>query len=202
MATTANYGWTTPDDTDLVKDGASAIRSLGTAIDTTVKSVSDASGLVHINTTSYSAVASQSINDVFSSTYDNYRILISGTHSASGQLRIRLRASGTDNTTASSYVSQILASTSTATAGNRQTTTYFVLNDYDSTLVNTTSIDIFRPALAEATGLTSLGLRSTSGAYLNMTSGTHNQTVAYDGLTLIPETGNMTGTIRIYGYRN
>jgi hypothetical protein len=36
MATTTNYSWTTPDDTDLVKDGASAIRSLGTAIDSTV----------------------------------------------------------------------------------------------------------------------------------------------------------------------
>jgi hypothetical protein len=36
MPTTTNYGWTTPADTDLVKDGASAIRSLGTAIDTTV----------------------------------------------------------------------------------------------------------------------------------------------------------------------
>ena len=35
MATTTNYGWTTPDDTALVKDGASAIRSLGTSIDTT-----------------------------------------------------------------------------------------------------------------------------------------------------------------------
>ena len=36
MATTTNYGWTTPDDTALVKDGASAIRTLGTSIDTTV----------------------------------------------------------------------------------------------------------------------------------------------------------------------
>jgi len=36
MATTSNYSWTTPDDTDLVKDGASAIRTLGSAIDTTV----------------------------------------------------------------------------------------------------------------------------------------------------------------------
>lgn len=36
MPTTTNYGWTTPADTDLVKDGASAIRTLGTSIDTTV----------------------------------------------------------------------------------------------------------------------------------------------------------------------
>jgi len=35
MATTTNYGWTTPDDTALVKDGAAAIRTLGTSIDTT-----------------------------------------------------------------------------------------------------------------------------------------------------------------------
>jgi hypothetical protein len=36
MATTTNYSWSTPDNTALVKDGAAAIRSLGTAIDTTV----------------------------------------------------------------------------------------------------------------------------------------------------------------------
>jgi hypothetical protein len=34
MATTTNYNWATPDDTDLVKDGASAIRTLGSSIDT------------------------------------------------------------------------------------------------------------------------------------------------------------------------
>jgi len=39
MATTTNYSWTTPDDTALVKDGAAAIRSLGTAIDTTTKNL-------------------------------------------------------------------------------------------------------------------------------------------------------------------
>jgi len=39
MATTTNYGWTTPDDTALVKDGASAIRTLGSSVDTTVKAL-------------------------------------------------------------------------------------------------------------------------------------------------------------------
>lgn len=33
MANTTNFGWETPDDTDLVKDGASAMRTLGNAID-------------------------------------------------------------------------------------------------------------------------------------------------------------------------
>jgi hypothetical protein len=39
MATTTNYGWTTPNDTDLVKDGAAAIRTLGSSIDTTTKNL-------------------------------------------------------------------------------------------------------------------------------------------------------------------
>jgi hypothetical protein len=36
MATTTNFGWTTPDDTSLVKDGAAAIRTLGQSIDTSM----------------------------------------------------------------------------------------------------------------------------------------------------------------------
>lgn len=39
MATTTNYSWTTPDDTALVKDGAAAIRTLGSSVDTTVKNL-------------------------------------------------------------------------------------------------------------------------------------------------------------------
>lgn len=33
MPTTSNFGWTTPADTDLVKDGAAAIRTLGNGVD-------------------------------------------------------------------------------------------------------------------------------------------------------------------------
>jgi len=49
MATTTNFGWSTPDDSANVKDGAAAIRSLGTAVDTTVatmvpKTIVDAKG--------------------------------------------------------------------------------------------------------------------------------------------------------------
>jgi len=45
MATTTNYGWTTPDDTALVKDGASAIRTLGTSVDTTTKNLNPSTTL-------------------------------------------------------------------------------------------------------------------------------------------------------------
>jgi hypothetical protein len=39
MATTSIFGWTTPDDTALVKDGASAIRSLGTSVDSNLGAI-------------------------------------------------------------------------------------------------------------------------------------------------------------------
>jgi hypothetical protein len=45
MATTTNYSWSTPDDTALVKDGAAAIRSLGTSVDTTTKALNPSTTL-------------------------------------------------------------------------------------------------------------------------------------------------------------
>jgi hypothetical protein len=39
MATTTNYSWVTPDNTDLVKEGAEAIRTLGSSVDSTVYSL-------------------------------------------------------------------------------------------------------------------------------------------------------------------
>jgi hypothetical protein len=45
MATTTNYGWATPDNTDLVKDGALAIRTLGSSVDTTTKALNPSTTL-------------------------------------------------------------------------------------------------------------------------------------------------------------
>lgn len=45
MATTTNYSWTTPDDTALVKDGAAAIRTLGSSVDTTLKNLNPSTTL-------------------------------------------------------------------------------------------------------------------------------------------------------------
>jgi hypothetical protein len=45
MASTTNYNWSTPDDTSLVKDGAAAIRTLGSSIDTTTKALNPSTTL-------------------------------------------------------------------------------------------------------------------------------------------------------------
>jgi hypothetical protein len=48
VANSTFYGWEEPDDSDYVKDGALAIRTLGNAIDTTVNKIENFKGeIVH-----------------------------------------------------------------------------------------------------------------------------------------------------------
>jgi hypothetical protein len=65
MANTSNFGWETPDDTDLVKDGALAIRTLAGAIDTSFVGVA----LNAQTGATYTAVLSDGLNKVV--TMDN-----------------------------------------------------------------------------------------------------------------------------------
>lgn len=48
MANSPTYGWEEPDDSDYVKDGALAMRTLGNAIDSTVNKIeSSKGGILH-----------------------------------------------------------------------------------------------------------------------------------------------------------
>lgn len=48
MATSPNYGWVEPNDTDYVKDGAEAMRDLGNAIDSTLYDIESYAGrMIH-----------------------------------------------------------------------------------------------------------------------------------------------------------
>lgn len=44
MANSPIYGWEEPDDSDFVKDGAAAMRTLGNAIDTTTNKIENFKG--------------------------------------------------------------------------------------------------------------------------------------------------------------
>lgn len=60
MASTTSFGWSTPDNTDLVKDGALAIRTLGEAIDTSFKGLAVNAQTV----SSYTAVLADGLNKI------------------------------------------------------------------------------------------------------------------------------------------
>jgi hypothetical protein len=196
--TTPNYGWTVPTSTDLVKDGATAIETLGDAIDASMNTAlgTKKAGMVLLNTTSFSAVASQSINDVFSATYDNYKIVVDYVNSTSSGFRMRLRVGGADNSTASSYtVQQVLGVSPTTVSSNAVVDSFFALPNGNTTKC-VTEITLIDPFLAENTTLTCYGGRSDR---VTINSGFHNQSVSYTGITLLAETGTVSGTAYIYG---
>jgi hypothetical protein len=196
MGTTTNNGWPTPVATDLVKDGWEAIKDLGDAIDTTLGVYAPStSGLTLINTTSFSGVSSQSINDVFSATYKNYKIILDLTSSTSIAFRARLRVGGADNSTASSYTSQEVRGSST-TAAAFQTVDSFFQFGYANTTASLIELTLVNPFLAVNTSFACFGGRNDRSASV---TGYHNQSTSYTGITLIPESGTITGTAYIYG---
>ena len=203
MATTTNYGWTTPDDTALVKDGAAAIRTLGSSIDTSLNTAlgTKKAGLVLLNTTSFSGVSSQSINDVFSATYSNYRVLLNITSSsASPGITLRYRVSGTD-ATGNDYHSQEISAASTTVAGERSSPQTFI--DRVAVSITTTggiaSMDIFNPFATEYTNLFS-NYAFFDATAIRSRAGQHRLANSYTGFTLTSGSGTITGNVSVYGY--
>jgi hypothetical protein len=199
--TTPIYGFPYPESSDLVADYPALGQDLAEDVEAAIAAVPPG-GLVHIATESFSAVSSVSLNNVFTSAYDNYKIILTGNSDSNRDPLIRLRVGGSDNSTASSYVRQRLLVNASTISGARVTSDAAVLGTLDTGLLNILSIEITQPFLATATALVNLNTRSASGALFEANSITHNQTVSYDGFTLFLSAGNITGTIRVYGYAN
>ena len=160
-----------------------------------------APGIDLISTTSFSAVTSLSLNNVFSATYENYRVVINHLPTIVQDSTIRLRVAGADNSTASSYVIQRLVATGTTVAGVRTTDSSWAAWQQNTTRYNTTVMEFYRPFLAQTTNIQSFVTSSELSAYLAFYVGTHNQATSYDGITLFSTSGTMTGSVSVYGYK-
>ena len=211
MATTTTYyGFDIPQSTDLVKDGATAIATLGQDIDTAMNTAlgTKKSGLVLLNTTSFSAVSSQSVSTIFTSTYQNYRVVITlSSISAALTLRMRMRSGSTDASGADYNGSFIrLPSGSTTVVGDYYggNTSFDLTNALLSTTGerNSLSFDLYNPQIARMTSMTSLDSEQLNSGGHNIVARAafHGVASAYDGFTLIASTGNMTGEVSTYGY--
>lgn len=195
MATTTNYGWTTPDDTALVKDGAAAIRTLGSSIDTSLNTAlgTKKAGLVLLNTTSFSGVSSQSFNNVFSSTYDNYRI-VANISAAGATTTFRFRTSAVDNANAS-YANQFVGASWNNTGFSVGSTgaTSFPVPQFNT--VSNFVRDVINPFATAQTDIVGMYLMNTDTGLWN---GQFRNTTSFDGFSIIG-TG-LSGTISVYGY--
>lgn len=204
--TTTNYGWAIPQSTDLVKDGATAIATLGSAIDTSMNTAlnKNKAGLVLLNTTSFSAVASQSINDVFSATYTNYRIVISNlTQSASvNGVYFRLRVSGSDQASGYYHTTFYNAGSSFTSASGSNVSFMGYAAIADTTNASFITIDLSSPfATAATTSLLNMNTNLGAGLpTLQFTAGVYSPTTSFTGFSLVAAAGTTTGTVSVYGY--
>ena len=268
--TTPNFGWAVPTSTDLVKDGAVAIETLGDAIDAslvdlkggtsgqvlkknsntdmdfiwsadsagmtnpmtttgdTIYSSSGStparlgigstgqiltvaggvptwatpaaggSGLTLINRTSVSAAASQSFNNVFSSTYENYLVTFNETAASTNGVisYLRLRASGSDNTS-NYYYAQSRRSYSNTVAGSSSSGASEIQLIYTETgKQGQYTLNINAPQQAQWTGVSGIGAMFAESLSLGAQV---QDTNAYDGFTIYVNSGTFTGIVSIYG---
>jgi len=148
-----------------------------------------------------------SINGVFSSTYTNYHIvydLISASsHTA---LNMRLRVSGTDNTTATSYKvggldSSIPFAVSGLTSQTSDSDKFSKLGWVGSVSINGGVFDIFQPFIAAKTTYVGSHFGNAAGDwYYSAGGGSHTEATSYDGFSLLT-TQSLTGAIYIYGWQ-
>lgn len=159
-------------------------------------------GLTLISATSCSAVASQAVT-AFSSTYDNYRIIISGSGTADNYLFIKLRSGSTDSSTAYYwYANRYFSSNATQAAQGSNGTAGFEVSQTANGCWSV--IDLIQPFTTNRTGIGAYGSNYDTNNNRSVTiwsGGMHNATTSYDGFNAIWTTGAFTGTIFVYGYK-
>ena len=201
MATTTNYSWTTPDNTAYVKDGASAIRTLGSSVDTTLFTALGGAypGLRLIKKqTIGTGVSSVAVTSAFSATYENYLIVVSGGASSSnGAMNLQFTGGTTAYYWGMSYLSYGNNSPLGLTNSNAGNFGYVGFANVNGL---TASINVNSPFLTKYTTITA-GVPSET--YAGQTNGVQRANTSYTGFSLIHDVGGGTftgGTIYVYGY--
>lgn len=160
-------------------------------------------GLVLISSTTIgSAVSSVAITGVFDSTYDNYRVLVSGgAGSTSSDFNMTIGAANTGYYYGLWGVSYANAAT---TAAGSNATSFANVGTFNANGLFA-DIMVLSPNLAKNTMIHATYARNSTGAtgaaYTH--SGFLNNTTQYTDFTLTCGAGTVTGgTIKVYGYRN
>lgn len=225
MPTTTNFGWTTPADTDLVKDGAAAIRTLGNGIDTSlldlkggttgqvltkntntdldfVWSAPASGGETLISTTTLSG-ASVTLSSI-PQTYNDLKLVIRNYRGggAGETLRVRVNADSTANRHRTLTIGSETVGAFNATSWGIQSAPTSTANSginvltvYDYTNTATWKLAIGFNAYSDDTTPANVAFYNRTHAY--------NQTGAVTSLVLFPNDGNNFGggTVLLYGVK-
>ena len=154
------------------------------------------------STATFSASSAVNIDSKFSATYTNYKVIMQFTCSDNDtNVFIRLRASGTDTST--DYVNPTFRFTATGSASEEGGTSSWKIVSAGSTETNAADLTIYNPFAAKHTAFTTMGYGSynptTFSGYGNFAVGRQKSTTSFDGITILPSAGTITGTAQVYG---
>jgi hypothetical protein len=202
MATTPIYGFETPDDTDLVKDGALSIRTALDDVDTTLGTAlnsNDYAGLVLVKKqTIGTGVSSVSVTGAFSSAYDNYKIIVSTRYSAGGN-RIYLRGSSSTGATYRGNFIYMQFSNGTVNGVSVNSASFFDMGLTSANNRTVSTMDLC--GVNDAAISTNLSGFTTSDDYNSQFFQVDTANNSSTALTVQPAGGTMTGgAIYVYGY--
>jgi hypothetical protein len=160
--------------------------------------------LVFLSSETFSGVSSVSIDDVFSADYTNYKVLVNISVSSvadSTTLNVRVRASGSDLTTSTAYEYGRIR------VGARNGVPPETQNSVADGLIPFGTMNSILGPGAEIYFYDPFNLNNTrvftnvTGRSLELVGGIVINSLAYDGFTIFPTTGTVTGTIIVYGIR-
>jgi len=166
------------------------------------------SGLVYVtSTTAPAASSSLVISNVFSSTYEAYRIVISNltmSSTGTGTIVYAKMHDGTNpaNTNYNFGLARIDIAASTIAGVAVALGTNGILIGRGTGDKFGTTFDIINPQLATHTIFPQISGVNVSTGYMYQGAGMHQTSTAYTGIQIAPDSGTMTGgTFTVYGYR-
>ena len=161
-------------------------------------------GLEHIRTVSFTAQNAINIDNIFTTAYDNYKVIFTLTHSGSSGFYIQLRAGGS-TISGSDYKYQTVRVTGTTVSGLGSTSTnaWPAFNSNGASRNANVTLNIYDPAKPIQTLMDWSAWTWDGSQFGGMTWGFEVNNAARDGLRFTTDaTFTLTGTVRIYGYRN
>ena len=152
----------------------------------------------------FTAASTVSVNGCYSSAYDNYVVIYAeSARSAALSTYLRMRVAGSDSSAANYAYKNVALPANSATVtwgaqGNGTTDTSALLSNGDSSTTNYL-INVASPFIATST---KMGFVVGSTAAMQVISAAFTAATSFDGFTIYTGSGNITGTIRVYGLRN
>lgn len=173
------------------------VRLTKTGTDTWYANTLGGGGLTFITSSTFSASSAVNVNSCFTGAYNDYRVILTGT-SIAAQLYMRLRLSSTDSITTYERDLYYIGASPGPTSASTQAE-WLISYPGATSGAWSASIDLHNPASANTTVMEGAGANQLGAALF---TGSHVTSTAYDGFSLIPSSGTITGTLRVYGYSN